>query len=128
MPARPVTLFGLPLVLLALAVQIAFGAVVLQPQIVELARLSQTGSICRAGAPTDEHGPATPHRAPHCMFCPLCAAVAGAGHVLAGAEPPLAPPPQVVTLAQEGMPPPATAPPVAPHFAAQPRGPPTLLT
>ncbi|HEY1935492.1 MAG TPA: hypothetical protein VGG99_26075 [Acetobacteraceae bacterium] len=126
MRPRPTTVFGLPLVLLALAVQIAVGAIVLQPQMMELMQLSQTSPICHANTPADDHSPAAPHRAPHCMFCPLCAAVATSGHVLSGAQPPLPVPPQIVALSREGMPPPATAPPVASPNAAQPRGPPIL--
>jgi hypothetical protein len=126
MPPRPITVFGLPLVLLALAVQIAVGAIVLRPQMMELAQLSQTSPICHAGGAPADQSPAAPHRAPHGMFCPLCAAVAMSGHVLSGAQPPLPAPPRTIALGREGMPPPATAPPVAPPAAAQPRGPPLL--
>ncbi len=118
--------FGLPFVLLSLAVQIAVGAIVLQPQMIALAQLSQTVPICHAGRPQGESSPPTPHRTQHCIFCPLCAAVAASAHVLAGHEPPLPARSLVVVAAREGMAPPATAPPVAPPKAAQPRGPPFL--
>jgi hypothetical protein len=126
MRPRYTTVFGLPIALLSLAVQIAVGAIVLQPQIIELARLSETAPICHAGTPQGNTSPIAPHRGQHCIFCPLCAAVAASGHVLAGGEPSLPALPLVVVAAREGMPPPATAPPVAPSTAAQPRGPPFL--
>ncbi len=126
MRPRYTTGFGLPFVLLSLAVQIAVGAIVPQPQMIELARLSQTAPFCHAGTPQGDTSPLAPHRAPHRIFCPLCAAVAASGHVLAGGEPPLPALSLVVAAAREGMTPPATAPPVAPSNAAQPRGPPFL--
>jgi hypothetical protein len=126
MRPRYTTVFGLPVALLSLAVQIAVGAIVLQPQMIALARLSQTAPICHAGAPQGDASPLAPHRGQHCIFCPLCGAVAASGHVLAGGEPPLPVRSIVIAAAREGVPPPATAPPVAPSNAAQPRGPPVL--
>jgi hypothetical protein len=124
MHSRDTTLFGLPFVLLALAVQIAVGVIVPQPQMIELAQLSQTAPICHAGALQGGSSPSTPHRARDCILCPLCAVAAASGHALAGGEPPLPAPPLVVAATREGMPSRATALPVALPFAAQPRGPP----
>jgi hypothetical protein len=126
MRPRCTTVFGLPFLLLSLAVQIAAGAIVLQPQMIELARLSQTAPICHAGTPQGDSSPPSPHRPQHRMFCPLCAAVAASGHVLTGGEPRLPALSLVIVAAREGMPPPTGAAPVAPPQAAQPRGPPLL--
>jgi hypothetical protein len=126
MRPRCTTVFGLPLLLLALGVQIAFGANVLQPQVIAPAWLSQTAPICHAGTPQDDSSPPSQHHPQHCIFCPLCAAVAASGHVLVGGEQPLPALSLVMVAAREGMPLPATAPPVASPNAAQPRGPPFL--
>ncbi len=124
MRSRYTTLFGLPLVLLSLAVQIAVGAIVLQPQIIELAQLSQTVPICHAGTPQGGSSPSTPHRARDCILCPLCAVAAASGHTLAVGEPPLPAPSLVVAATRGGTSARVTAPPVTPPFRAQPRGPP----
>jgi hypothetical protein len=126
MRPRYTTVFGLPFVLLSLAVQIAVGAVVLQPQMIALAQLSQTVPICHADTPHSESSPSRPHRTRHCIFCPLCAALTASGHVLATGGPPLPARSLVIVAGREGMPPLAMAPPVAPPNAAQPRGPPFL--
>jgi hypothetical protein len=115
---------GLLLVLLALVAQLAFGAVVPRPE-VALA-LDEAGVICHAASPTDgTPSPAHHHPMPDCQFCPLCTSLATPGIVLPGA-PPRPPLPQVAAFHRPGLPPPATAPPVAVLLAAQPRGPPTL--
>ena len=120
---RPIPAFGWFLTLLALVAQLAFGAVVPNPDIALV--LEHAGPICHAPPPPG--GPAAPvqHHHPAAPFCPLCASLATPAIVLpgAGATPP---PPQLVAFHRPGLPPPATAPPAAAFLAAQPRGPPIL--
>ena len=124
MTQRRIPASGLFLALLALVAQLAFGAMVPRPE-VALA-LDEARIICHAATPSDgTTTPAQHHRMPDCQFCPLCMSLATPGVVLPGAAPsPL--PPRVATFRRPGLPPPATAPPVAALLAAQPRGPPAL--
>jgi hypothetical protein len=121
---RRIPASGLFLALLALVAQLAFGAVVPQPEIALV--LEGGGIICHAPAPSDGTAPpAHHHHMPDCPFCPLCMSLASPGIVLPGAAPsPL--PPQVAAFHRPGLPPPATAPPAPASLAAQPRGPPIL--
>ncbi len=113
---------GLLLALLALVAQLAFGAVVPQPEVGRV--LAGIGIICHAPAPADSAPKApAPHR-PDCVFCPLCVSLAAPGIVLPAGATPL-PPLQVVAFTPPGLPP-ATAPPIRQTMAAQPRGPPAL--
>lgn len=111
---------GLLLTMLALVVQLAFGAVVPRPE-VALA-LDEARTICHAPASPDGAPTPSRHPMPDCQFCPLCVSLATPGMVLPGAapQPPL---PQVVAFHRPAVPP-ATAPPVAAVLSAQPRGPP----
>ncbi|HUN44697.1 MAG TPA: hypothetical protein VMU81_30785 [Acetobacteraceae bacterium] len=116
--------FGTMLALLALVAQLAFAAVVPNPEIALV--LQDDSPICHAPAPPGT--PAAPthhHRVPDCAFCPLCVSLATPGIILPGTAPAL-PPPQVVAFRRAGLPPPATAPPSTTYLAAQPRGPPAL--
>jgi len=116
--------FGTLMALLALVAQLAFAAVVPNPEIALV--LQGDGPICHA--PTPPGTPPQPthhHRVPDCAFCPLCVSLATPSIVLPGAAPAL-PVPQVVAFRRPGLPPPATAPPGTAYLAAQPRGPPAL--
>jgi hypothetical protein len=116
--------FGLFLTLLALAAQLAFGAVVPRPEVGLV--FDELGVICHASAPSDgTPQPAQHHHTPDCVLCPLCASLATPGIVLPGA-PPRPPLPRVAVYQRPGLPPRATAPPVATVLSAQPRGPPIL--
>jgi hypothetical protein len=123
MTQRRIPASGLFLVLLALVVQLAFGAVVPRPEVALV--LDDVGVICHAPAP---HGTPQPahHHMPDCQFCPLCMSLATPGVILPGAAG-RPPPPQVAAFHRPGLPPPATAPPVVALLAAQPRGPPILV-
>jgi hypothetical protein len=124
MTQRRISGSGLFFALLALVVQLAFGAVVPRPEIALV--LTDAGVICHSPAPSDgTTPPAHHHPMPDCQFCPLCVSLATPGIVLPGAGPKL-PPPQVVAFHRPGLPPPATAPPVPALLSARPRGPPVL--
>ncbi len=124
MTQRRIPASGLFLVLLALVVQLAFGAVVPRPDIAMA--LNETGVICRAASPSDSTTPpAHHHHMPDCQFCPLCVSLATPGIVLPGAAP-RPPLPQIVAFRRPGLPPPPTAPPVVALLSAPPRGPPFL--
>jgi hypothetical protein len=114
---------GLFLALLALVVQLAFGAVVPRPEIAYV--MDDAGVICHAPAPSDGSLPPAHHHTPDCQFCPLCMSLATPGIVLPGG-PAGAPAPRSVAYHRPGLPPPATAPPAQPLRIAQPRGPPVL--
>ena len=120
---RRIPASGVFLVLLAVVVQLAFGAIVPQPELALV--LEGGGVICHAAAPSDGPPPAQHHHMPDCQFCPLCMSLTTPCSVLPGAAP-HPPSPQVVAFRRPGLPPPATAPPVAALLSAQPRGPPTL--
>lgn len=125
MSHRRIPAFGLFLTLLALVAQLAFGAVVPRPE-VGLMLDDLGGVICHAPAPANgAPQPAQHHHTPDCVLCPLCAALATPGIVLPGAAP-HPPPPRLAVFERPGLPPPATAPPVAAVLSAQPRGPPIL--
>jgi hypothetical protein len=124
MNKRRISASGLFLALLALVAQLAYGAVVPRPEIALV--LDDVGVICHADvSPHGTTPPAQHHPMPDCQFCPLCMSLATPGIVLPGAIPHLLPP-QVAIFRRPGLPPPATAPPVAALLSAQPRGPPAL--
>jgi hypothetical protein len=123
MTQRRIPASGLFLALLALVVQLAFGAVVPRPEVAEV--LDNAGIICHAATPDGTAPPAHHHHTPDCQFCPLCMSLAAPGLVLPGASP-HPPPPQVAAFRRPGLAPPATAPPPVAVLAAQPRGPPAL--
>ena len=120
---RRIPAFGTFLTLLALVAQLAFGAVVPNPEIALV--LDHAGPICHAPPPPGSPTPPARHHHPAVPFCPLCASLATPAIVLPGASP-VPPPPQVVAFQRPGLPPPAIAPPAAAFLAAQPRGPPVL--
>jgi hypothetical protein len=121
---RRIPAFGLFLTLLALVAQLAFGAVVPRPEVGLV--LDELGVICHAPAPPDgAPQPSRHHHTPDCVLCPVCASLATHGIVLPGA-PPRPPLPRIAMCDRPGLPPPATAPPVAAVLSAQPRGPPIL--
>jgi hypothetical protein len=114
---------GLLLALLALAMQLAFGAVV--PKIAVASALAGAIAICHADETSDE-APPTPHNPADCPICPLCMALSGP--VLALTTHQALPTPRVVVVAPAVILPPATAPPSTVVLAARPRGPPAILT
>lgn len=115
---------GLLLALLALAAQLAFGAIVPRPEVARV--LQGDGVICHAPAPPGAPAQPAPHRpTSDNLLCPLATALATPGIVLLGSGVAL-PPPRLIAFRRPGLPPPATAPPAAPSLAAQPRGPPAL--
>jgi len=113
---------GLLLALLALAMQLAFGAVV--PRIEIASTLAGATAICHADETSDQAPPA-PHHPADCPICPLCVSLSGPAFALT-AHPAL-PTPRVVMVAPAVVLPPATAPPSTVVLAARPRGPPTIL-
>jgi hypothetical protein len=121
MTRRRIPASGVLLTLLALVVQLAFGAVVPRPE-VALA-LSEAEIICHAPVLSDSAPTPSHHHMPDCQFCPLCVSLTTPGIVLPGAAPD-PPVPHVALVHRPGLPPPATAPPVAAVLSAQPRGPP----
>jgi len=124
MTRRHIPTSGLFLALLALVAQMAFGAAVPGPEMTLV--LNGAGVICHAGAPSGSTPPPHHHHMPDCQFCPLCMSLAAPGIVLPSAGP-TPPSPPVATLRLPGLPPPATAPPIAAMLAARPRGPPILV-
>jgi len=120
---RPLSLLGLGLVMLALCAQLVLGAWV--PAGEAAAPFWALGAICHADAQGDGGSgvpPSSPHRAPDCMLCPLCAALTSPAAILALAPALISP--RTVAIAPAVVLPPATAPPVREPNAAQPRGPP----
>jgi len=120
-------LFGLWTTVLALAGQVALGAVVPGPEMGEAGRRSLpfTIAICHAGGTTDsDSGAPQPHRQGNCALCPFCLAFAQAATL---SSPPLIyfhyEPTQIVALA---FVPPARAPPLR-HLTTYPTGPPILV-
>ncbi len=107
---------GLLAALLALAAQLAVGAVVPSP----LMGFGQA-VICHADAPAGTPGK---QHAPLPMHCPLCAAMATPSPLLATA-PPIARTARVF-FPFAASPAPAIGPPARFFLAAQPRGPPPL--
>lgn len=125
---RPVTLRrisapGLFVALLALAAQLAFGAIVPRPEVALV--LQGAGVICHTSPPGAPPQPIQHRHNPDTLLCPLCTALATPGIVLLGGAPSLSPP-QLIAFHRPGLPPPATAPPSHARLAAQPRGPPAL--
>jgi hypothetical protein len=114
---------GLLLALLALAMQLAFGAVI--PRIAIASALAGATAICHADETPDE-APPTPHNPADCPICPLCVALSGPAFALTTHQ--ALPTPRVVVVAPAVVLPPATAPPSTVELAARPRGPPTILT
>jgi hypothetical protein len=111
---------GLLLAIVALAMQLAAASIVpFRPAPVAGLDRLVAASICH----TDTGG-APRHRAPDCVLCPLCQAIAHAGVPLhpgfAALPAPVAAAARLVSL------PPARAPPLRRIAAAAPRGPPDL--
>lgn len=115
---------GLFVAMLALVVQLAFGAAV--PDMRLPLALHQVAFICHAPAPGEGKAPpAQHHRVPLGAFCPQWMTAVAPGLLPAPAAPAL--PALVPTLfARAGLPPPQTAPPGIPFRLAQPRAPPAL--
>ena len=112
----PLGLYG---AILALAVQLATAAVVLQPAL----RALENPVICHAEL-SKPPAPARQH-APNLALYPIFLAVSLPAPTLAAA-PALAPPP-AMEVARSSSPPPARAPPVRRVAAACPRGPPARI-
>jgi hypothetical protein len=116
---------GLLAALLALAGQVAFGAVVPRDDTLRaaFAELAAASFICHTDA-ADQKSPAPHHRAPDGALCLFCQAVAQAGILLA----PVPLPFRLPTLqpVHDALPPPSRAPPSRALVAAYPRGPPPL--
>lgn len=117
MTTRHLKSLGSVLALLALVMQLGFGAAL--PRSDVDAVLAAT-TLCHAddGAP----GPAAPHT-PDCALCPLCTVGASIVFVAPGTAPSV-PAPHTTAIGRAAVPPQSTAPPSRPRFAAQPRAPP----
>jgi hypothetical protein len=116
-------LFGLPMLVLALACQVALGAADLADQAAGARSLQAVGVMC-VSPPASDHAPAAPHRhAAVPAFCMFAAAFAHAG--LLPAPLVAAPVPLPVAIRFAG---PASirAPPAAPFRTAYPTGPPAV--
>jgi len=117
-------LLGLAAALSALAVQLAFGAIVPNPRPVAL--LAGTGVICHAaGAHADVppgHHRGDPPTHHDCAICPIC--VAMSVHAAPPAMPPALADPAPAGLWHPAPIPEPAAVAVRLAFAAQPRGPP----
>lgn len=111
---------GLIAALLALATQIAWGAVV-PPLALATVDLSV---ICHSNGTKGEHPPAPRHRPTDHALCVVCQGLAMPAPTLSGV-PPL-PAPRPLLVADGVVLPPPTAPPSAAPLAAKPRGPPSL--
>jgi hypothetical protein len=111
---------GLFAALLALAVQLAFGAAVPQSGLGK----AGFGIICHSSAANGKAPDQPLHQPPDCALCPLCAAIAMPA-LMPGVPPPL-PRPRVEIAHAPGKPPPQTGPFFRPIRFAQPRGPPPL--
>jgi hypothetical protein len=99
------------------------AAIPLGPFIASSAPLGEV-PICHAGA-DDQRAPSQPNHPQHdCILCAVCAAHGGAIGILS--ESPALPARQVVAVALLDSVQPR-APPVRGVFAAQPRGPPSLI-
>jgi hypothetical protein len=114
---------GLLLALLALTMQLAFGAVV--PRFEVASALAGAMAICHADETSDQAPPA-PHHPTDCPICPLCVSLSAAAFALSARA--ALPAPRVVVVARAAVLPPAIAPPAIVVFAARPRGPPAILT
>ncbi|MBV8457850.1 MAG: hypothetical protein JO122_14670 [Acetobacteraceae bacterium] len=112
----PLGLYG---VILALAVQLAAAACVLQPALATMA----DGVICHAQS-SKSPAPAHDH-APNPAFYPVFLSVSLPAPTLAAA--PALPPPAAIEVTRASLPPPARAPPVRRVAAACPRGPPVRV-
>lgn len=123
MSQRRIFSFGLLFTLLALAAQLASGAVV--PRIEAATALAYASTICHVDGTSDQTLPA-PHHPADCPICPLCTSFSSPAFSLA-AHPVLPAPREVAVVAASVVPPPATAPPTLVALAARPRGPPTIL-
>ena len=121
MTTRRTSSFGLLLALLALTAQFAFGPPL--PKLGAESSLAAATTLCHVdGNDTGGQVPGPPHL-PDCLICPLCAAIASAATLLP-ADGTTVPAPPYSIIAKAAVPPPATAPPPTPRFAAQPRAPP----
>jgi hypothetical protein len=144
-------LFGVLAMIVALAGQVAIGAVVPRDDgahasgaefdwapvdwapvewapvdwaPVDWAQVDEATFICHAGLPTDPTRPAPAHHHIDCPICAFCQAQNHHGVILTPAPAaPLAP--SALPMRARGIPP-ARAPPPAPLTAAYPRGPPDL--
>lgn len=121
MTTRRTSSFGLLLALLALTAQLAFDLPL--PKAGTEASLAAATTLCHIdGDETGGQVPGPPHL-PDCLICPLCVAIASAATLLP-ADGTTVPTPLSAIIARAAVPPPATAPPPTPRFAAQPRAPP----
>ncbi len=117
-PTRPAC--GLIVALLALVAQLAFRAVVPQPEVALV--LDAAGVICDAAAPSDgTTPPAHHHHMPICQFCPLCMSLA-TPEIFLPSTGPQPPSPQIATFRRPGLPPPGIGP-VIPRYKQGQEGP-----
>jgi len=114
---------GLWLAILALAGQMALGAVVpgAMGQQPDDGLTPFTVTICHAGAPRDGSTPAQ-HDRSDCTLCPLCFAASHAGAVLLPASPHIGNRPALLIDGNAAAP--ASAPPSRPVAIPYPTGPP----
>ncbi len=115
-------LFGLLAAAVALAGQIALGAVILRTPAgpSETATLASVSLFCHAGGTTQP----VPHRAPAVRLSALAQALAQAASLLGPTKPCLPAPSAPALFVLRPLSP--RAPPAAVRLAAQPRGPPPL--
>jgi hypothetical protein len=128
MSHRRTSASGLLFALLALVAQLVSGATI--PHLTslgmtELAVIADATTICHAHESSDQ-APAPPHNPEDCQVCPLCASLSGGAFAIAAD--PVLPTPRIILVAPTVILPPATAPPAVLVLAAQPRGPPAILT
>jgi hypothetical protein len=117
-----VRLFGLLAAAIALAGQIALGAVILRTPAgpSEAATLASVSLFCHAGSASQR----VPHHLPTAQLSALAQALAQAASLLGPAKPCLPAPSAPVLFVLRPLSP--RAPPAAVRLAAQPRGPPPL--
>jgi hypothetical protein len=127
---RPAGLPGLLVALLAIASQLALGAIVLPDEASareqSVAALDALTIFCSSATPTaPDDAPKHHHRhAQDCAICPLAVALAMPAAVLASA--PALPPPSSRAADRAALPPPARGPPAQPRYTPPSRGPPVL--
>lgn len=119
---------GLAVAVIALAVQLALGAVVPRPELAQArtAALDVAVILCHPDIPADTPRDTPFHHSTDCAICPLCQALEHSEIVLTFA-PKLPPPTSLPTGRQRNKITPARAPPLALPSAASPRGPPILI-
>ena len=127
---RPANVPGFLVALLAIASQLALGAIVLPDEVSareqSVAALDALSILCDSATPTKpDDAPKHHHRQnPDCAICPLGVALAMPAAVLVSG--PALPPPSSHMADRSAFPPPARGPPAQPRHTPPSRGPPVL--